>query len=811
MNLFSFGGFFSSAIADVWMSIWLSLNDVVYSVIELLYKVFMAVADVNLFSDEAFKSIASRLYVVMGIAMLYIMAYNLIKMIINPEDKKTTGQMTTMIKEIMISLSLVILLPKIFSYMHIFQKNILESNIIGQIIIGDSGGTDDDCDYDGYTLIDDLTDLGEAHDESFLNWKTIVTLGMYQLYLNTQDQSPSQQLSQFCEIYMDQSPAMRGASTIAPTLFSAFFHPVGYTYYNCADYIYECEDDKDCETDYIETDDQKEMCAHYFYGVNMARFVGSLKPFNSDSKFYSKAKSDDDSFEFNYLLAFIAGILAIYMFACYSMAIGVRVAKLGFLQIISPIAVMMRIIPKKKEEVYGVWFKQLVDTYIDVFMRLVIIYFCLFSISLIPDIMEKLLVKAEGNVMVWVLSEVIVILGILKFAGDAPDLLKQFFKASGNFSLKSPKKQLSENKLAMGTIGAAGAMVKTGVGNGIRAFSSAREAGASKTGSALSALRHGIGGGAAGVFRGFKEGYKTGDLKDMNSAIDRAKGKSDERALKRSNASEARAKDGQAFIDEKGLPDNWFTRAIASNTAGRYQAVRRKKDAILDNVETWGGTSAYDDAKRQSNSKVKGYQSNFTKKLDKKGNVESSTAARDDIKDKLSRRELTISDLISRRFISEADVADHGGADSYTVAEMKDIVHKAFEKEINEGRAKALTEANGTDLAAYKDMTKLLTQAMKENADYLQNFFGSDGFIKDIGDKMGSALAGSGFEQAFSGSVEDFNKGLEQFIAKQETMSDIERKSDANMAAANAFAQAIDKIGKTADSNIERITIENKK
>ena len=60
-----------------------------------------------------------------------------------------------------------------------------------------------------------------------------------------------------------------------------------------------------------------------------------------------------------------------------------------------------------------------------------------------------------GGFAVWLLAKVVLILGILKFAQDAPALIKDFFGNSGNFSLKSPKKQLEENKLAMGAIGAA--------------------------------------------------------------------------------------------------------------------------------------------------------------------------------------------------------------------------------------------------------------------------------------------------------------------------------------------------------------------
>ena len=88
MNLFNSAGIIGDAIADVWMSIWLSLNNLVYNIIEILYRVFETIAKINLFSDKDYAEITNRVYVVMGIAMLFILAYNLILMIIIPLNSK---------------------------------------------------------------------------------------------------------------------------------------------------------------------------------------------------------------------------------------------------------------------------------------------------------------------------------------------------------------------------------------------------------------------------------------------------------------------------------------------------------------------------------------------------------------------------------------------------------------------------------------------------------------------------------------------------------------------------------------------------
>lgn len=427
MNLFnfSFGKLVSDSIADAFYSILLSLNGLLYNIIEALYKVFCAVSKVNLFSDSAFQKITSRMYVVMGIAMLFIFAYNLILMIVNPEDKKTTGQMTKVVKETVISLILIVLLPTIFKYMNILQFDILDTNIIGKIILNDTGSTTDSCNYDQMTILDDADIAIEGNSK------------------------PSQDLNDYCEVFYDDSKhnaADRGAYSIAPTLFSAFYHPTEYGLAECTEYIETCKSgDCDSYSGVITENEDKTLCKYYYYDVKKATFTGDIKPFNEDSKFYTKLKNNEGKFEFNWVLSIASAILAIVMFASYAIAVGVRVAKLGFLQIISPITVMMRIIPSQKDAIYGKWFKNLKNTYLDVFIRLAIIYFALFAISLIPEIWDSFHIDNSYGTFVQALAKVIVILGILQFAKDAPALIKEFVGNSGNFSIKKPFTDLKTN------------------------------------------------------------------------------------------------------------------------------------------------------------------------------------------------------------------------------------------------------------------------------------------------------------------------------------------------------------------------------
>ena len=480
MNLFLNFGSIGSFFTEIWYTLMLWINNMIYNAIELFYKVFVTVANTNLFSETAFSEITSRMYVVMGIAMLFIFAYNIVLMIINPEDRKSSGNTGKIVSETIISLILVILLPTIFNYMAILQKQILDSQILSQIIVGDSGGSTDDCNYDNYTIIDNY-DIDTYHSGSA---------------------TPTQSLKDACLDYMSLPSSIRGARSVIPTLFGAFYHPVDYGFYECKDFV------ENNNTTIISDDKDKEMCAHYYYVIRMSTFKGSINPINDDSTFFSEARTDDGMFEFNWILSTIAGAFAAYMFASYAMAVGVRIAKLGFLQIISPIAVMLRIIPKQKDKIYAKWFKQITDTYLDIFVRLVIIYFSLFAISLVPDIIDQLSVNAERQPMVWILSKAIVILGVLKFAGDAPALFKEFFGETGKFALKSPKKQIQENKVAKGL---AGSLLTAG-------HITAKNIYDVKKGQKIRPIR-----GISQVFGGLKGGYGAGaeanSLDDMRKRV----------------------------------------------------------------------------------------------------------------------------------------------------------------------------------------------------------------------------------------------------------------------------------------------------
>ncbi len=445
MNLFSLGS--SSWFKESINYLMLWICDMLYKLIGLLYQVFVAITQVNLFDRETFTQITRNMYVVMGIAMLFIFAYNIVLMIINPDDKKSTGSTTKVVKETIISLVLVILLPTIFNWMYIFQNNIINSGIISSIILNNVGSNnnvleaEEDCDYSKY---------------GFDKYATYSGTGMItgrKGKIGVDVQAPDA-IKKECTDFKNKTEkfkSLEGAYLVAPTILSAFYKPTNFTYDECYSFMKSGNVDANFGND----DEDKQICINYFYDVTYSKLAGDTSIFTRDN-YLRNIVSDDskDSMELNALMAIIAGVIAIIMYFAYCIEVGVRVAKLGVLQIVSPIAVMLRIVPKQKEAFFDKWFKNVKNTYLDVFIRILIINFALFAVSLVPGIM-KTLFSSIGDIdsggAIKALATVFIILGILQFGKECPDLIKEFFGNTGRFSVKGGLKKLKENPLTNAT------------------------------------------------------------------------------------------------------------------------------------------------------------------------------------------------------------------------------------------------------------------------------------------------------------------------------------------------------------------------
>lgn len=149
-----------------------------------------------------------------------------------------------------------------------------------------------------------------------------------------------------------------------------------------------------------------------------------------------KPESGDNAYVTNFdgLTAIAVGGFTLWVIVMYIVTLGMRVVKLAFLQLIAPIPILSYLSPKK-ETGFQKWVQQCISTYIDVFIRLGIIYFAMLLVQLLAtsNNINSALIDSTGTsdpaMLNWV--KLIIVIGILLFAKKAPELLSELFPGMG--------------------------------------------------------------------------------------------------------------------------------------------------------------------------------------------------------------------------------------------------------------------------------------------------------------------------------------------------------------------------------------------
>ena len=115
-------------------------------------------------------------------------------------------------------------------------------------------------------------------------------------------------------------------------------------------------------------------------GVKFASVADVLA--NRDEIINNKTCSGNNTYSFNYLCIF-AGIFLVFILLSMALDIGIRTIKFGFLQIIAPIPIASYIDPKTSKKSFDSWVHNSVSVYIDLFIRLGVIYFIIYLFQLV--------------------------------------------------------------------------------------------------------------------------------------------------------------------------------------------------------------------------------------------------------------------------------------------------------------------------------------------------------------------------------------------------------------------------------------------
>lgn len=207
-----------------------------------------------------------------------------------------------------------------------------------------------------------------------------------------------------------------------------------------------------------------------------------IKQFSDTVDYLSITSSGQYVIDWNGLFAIGMAIAMIWILVTYCIQVATRVIQLAYLQLVAPVPILSYI--SDPEGAFKNWTKQCLTTYLDLFIRLAIIYFIItVSTQILEawDDTESILYQSTGldsiqdsSTMFWVV--IFLIIGLLMFGKRVPELLKDLFPnfgggaASLGFSPKLPKEVSGFAKGAatfgLGTVVGGVAGVATGIKNG---------------------------------------------------------------------------------------------------------------------------------------------------------------------------------------------------------------------------------------------------------------------------------------------------------------------------------------------------------
>lgn len=358
---------FFDSLAEGLTGLLLMLDGIVYWIISLLFGMFEELAKFEFLTQDTYQEIVNRFLVVLGVVMLFYLAYALLKALVNPDELKNSSKIVT---NLVISLILLNIVPVIFNYSYELQNIIIDENVVGKIVLGN--GTDN------------IASVGKRTAMQFLE---------------------------------------------------AFLRPgknAKIDGYDNWEHLKACILDNQLKKE----DGITDLCQ----GNEGFRHITLT----------SQSIVSGDT-EYIFIISTICGAFLVYVIASFCLDLGIRVVKLAFYQIISPIPIMMRIIPEKKS-VFDNWVKATLATYLEVFIRLFVMYLISFLFTIIPDIMSSF---NEGDLNIF--GTIVVLMGLFAFAKQAPKLIGDVMGLdAGNLKLGI------KDKLATGGAFAAGAAIGGG-------------------------------------------------------------------------------------------------------------------------------------------------------------------------------------------------------------------------------------------------------------------------------------------------------------------------------------------------------------
>lgn len=448
----------------------------VYSLLNGIYKIYVALAGARLLSNAMFTDIANRFYAVVGVAMLFVMAYVVIQGIINPDNfAKSGGEGSQLLKRIGIAVLGLALVPGAFRIAYRGQDVILNNNLIGKVFLGYNeeqnvikhgdikiNGEEMKFDSDG----DGEEDKGEINQNDAITSSagTVAALSIWQAVFYPTDIDSQESMDKAAEDIKTKEPAskfIRGAKLLTTwgcgVAIAASIFTLGGALLSAAALC-------GSAVALSAADDLSGKQVSLKDAYSAAAGSGDFTVF---MLFAESVTNGDITYRFP--MSTILGLVSAYLFLNFAIDMAVRAVKLVYMQIIAPVPLMLQILPKFKDNLQK-WLKTVLSLFMEVFIRLTFVYIVVYLISHLWSIMNGgWLDNANLNIGESFFAQAILIIGMLIFAKTAPQFISETLGiSSGNLSLGIRKKLAEGGVLSVAA--AAGGIGANFLAGGVRGW-----------------------------------------------------------------------------------------------------------------------------------------------------------------------------------------------------------------------------------------------------------------------------------------------------------------------------------------------------
>ncbi len=525
-------------------TLFFSLDKIIYGLIDEIYSLLITISRTTIFSADVIAEFSSRVYALAGIFMLFKVSLSIINYIINPDDftDKEKG-FASIGKRVVFSLAMLVLVPFVFQEAYALQAIILEENTIMNLVFGTSSNR---------LLPNDDYVQNAGKQIQFTVMYTFMQPNYDEYYSDSK--YPMSSCINTYELNEDGTKASRGDSDFIYALNKECFG----TYQND---VY--QDDGALSKAFKEYD-TTDVYQNYAQGIAQQNFDLMTRL----DLVLQKDENQRYLINYRFGVSTAVGIAIVYLFLLFCIDIAARSVKLGFLQMVSPIPILSYIDPKSgKDGIFKTWYQMCISTYGSLFLRLFALYMGIFAITVIGEFTDVITGEpVRGN---WLL-QVFMIVGILIFAKQLPDILKKMFnvKGDGKFEL-NPFKKIENEALGGKFISGAAKGVAVGGAVGLAAGASnllnpGQKGLVRRPLSAIGGALSGFARGAVGGLRGEKMGKNF-----TNSYAD---------AMQAKQSRKDRQDDGVGWFE---MQQDKFTQLTGGHTVGE------RSKAVSDDIDTF--------------------------------------------------------------------------------------------------------------------------------------------------------------------------------------------------------------------------------